>query len=125
MREMDVLRDVLRACCRGVTRLFRNNVGQAWTGDWSRLPDGSILIRNPRPLHSGLCQGSSDLIGWTTVEHAGRRFAVFTAIEVKAVRGRIADSQKNFLRVVQEAGGIAGVARSAAEAEALLTNEKR
>ena len=96
-------------------RLFRNNVGMGWQG--KAVHQGShVVIENPRPLHAGLCEGSSDLIGWTTVEvtpdMVGERVAVFTAIEVKTDKGRTSPEQRNFIQRVQEAGGIAGVARS-------------
>lgn len=100
-------------------RLFRNNVGMGWQG--KAVHQGSrVIIENPRPLHAGLCQGSSDLIGWTTVEvtadMVGEKLAVFTAIEVKTDKGRTSPEQRNFIQRVQEAGGIAGVARSEEDA---------
>lgn len=105
----------LAASERGYT-LWRNNVGLGWTGDWRRQPDGSILIRNPRPLHAGLCEGSSDLVGFLPVvitpEKVGRTVAVFTAIEVKSARGRPSVPQRNFLDVVSTNGGVATVAHS-------------
>lgn len=118
------MRSILLACSRGVTRLFRNNTAQAWVGrhvqfkrvETVTVQPGDVLIRDARPLHAGLCVGSSDLIGWT--QRDGR--AVFTAIEVKAERGRVTEEQATFIAAVQAAGGIAGVARSAEEARALL-----
>ena len=106
---------LLAASAKGYI-LFRNNTGMGWTGDTERLSDGSVLIRNPRPLHAGLCKGSSDLIGWRPLlvgpEHLGSRLAQFAAIEVKTKRGRATAEQANFLRVVGEAGGIALLSRS-------------
>lgn len=87
----------------GDTHLFRNNVGTATTST------GSVI-------KFGLCPGSSDLIGWTTIEITpemiGRRIAVFTAIEVKSATGRASDKQKKFIKRIHDCGGIAGVARS-------------
>lgn len=108
---------------RPKTRIFRNNVGTGWQGKSVRK--GTVLIiENPRPLHAGLCEGSSDLIGWTTVEvtpdMVGRKVAVFTAVEVKTNKGRVSDEQANFIQQVRNAGGIAGVARSEDEALKLL-----
>lgn len=71
----------------------------------------------------GLCNGSSDLIGWTEYvvrpEDVGRKMAVFTAIETKASKGgRKREEQLNFISAVQRAGGIAGFATSENEAAA-------
>jgi hypothetical protein len=106
---------ILLACSRGRTRLFRHNVGLGWVGKSWRCPSvqtvelqpGDVVIRKARPLHAGLCEGGSDLIGWTTIEHAGRRFAVFTAIEGKEGTGRLSPEQRTFLEQLRAAGGIA------------------
>lgn len=124
MSEMGTLRSILLACSRGPTRLFRQNTGQGWVGlsrRFSRaetvlVQPGDVLIRNARPLHAGLCEGSSDLIGWTQRDGV----AVFTAIEVKAERGLVTPEQQTFIDVVSSAGGIAGVARTVDEARALI-----
>lgn len=91
-----------------------------WQGKTKRTPAGDIFIEDPRPLHSGLCKGSSDLIGWTpkeiTPEMVGKKVAVFTAIEVKSRRGRPSEDQLNFMQRVKEDGGIAGVATNSDEA---------
>lgn len=95
-------------------RLFRNQVGS--------LPDP----RTGRLVTFGLARGSADLIGWRVVtvtpEMVGRRLAVFTSIEVKTTTGRLTPAQHNWLGVVRAAGGIAGVARSVTDAEAVLSN---
>lgn len=92
-------------------RLFRNNVGMAETSDG-------------RVVRFGLCKGSSDLVGWKSVavtpDMVGKRVAVFIALEVKAGKGRTTEAQRAFLDRVAVDGGIAGVARSVGEAEALL-----
>ena len=89
-------------------RIFRNQTGQ--------LPDP----RTGRPVQFGLARGSADLIGWRTItvtpDMVGKRLAVFTSIEVKTPRGRLTPEQHNWLLAVQAAGGIAGVARSVADA---------
>lgn len=108
------------------------NVGMGWIGESKRfsraqnitaLP-GDVLIRNARPFHSGI-KGMSDLIGWTTVEitpdMVGRKFAVYSAIEVKQKSGRIKPEQQIFIDNVRKHGGFAGVARSAEEAQKVLT----
>lgn len=96
-------------------RLFRNNVGVA------RYPDGSTVAY-------GLCPGSSDLIGMTSVQitpdMVGRRLAVFTAIEVKnQAKAKRQDNQKSFIAMVRERGGCAGFAASVDEALSII-NQK-
>lgn len=90
-------------------RLFRNNSG--------KLPDP----RTGRYVQFGVASpGGADLIGWRTItvtpEHVGQQIAVFTAIEIKTPTGRITPAQQNFLEAVIKAGGIAGIARSVADA---------
>jgi hypothetical protein len=91
-------------------RIFRNNVGSAETSDG-------------RFIQFGLCKGSSDLIGWTSVEITpdmiGQRVAIFTALEVKAGRGRASGVQQAFINRIEQDGGIAGIVRSVEDAEAL------
>ena len=96
------------------TKLFRNQVGS--------LPDP----RTGRLVTFGLARGSADLIGWRTVtitpDMVGQQLAVFTSIEVKTPTGRLAPLQANWLDAVQGAGGIAGVARSVADATNIVAN---
>ena len=114
--------------------LLRNNVGTGWQGDIKQitgvstvtLTKGTIVIKNPRPLHAGLSIGSGDLIGWRTItilpEHVGMKIAVFTSVEMKTPIGRARQNQKNWCRLVQEAGGIAGFARSPEDAIRIATS---
>lgn len=103
---------------------FRQNTGQAWVGDVEKGRGGAVIIHNPRPLQAGLVKGSSDLIGWRSLEvtpaMVGKRVAVFVAVEVKSRTGRATPEQINFINQVNAAGGIAGIARSEAEALALV-----
>ena len=123
MNEMNRLRSIMLGLSTPGVRLFRQNVGTGWTGDITRLKDGSILIKNPRPLQAGLCKGSSDLIGWRSVEvtpeMVGRRVALFLAVEVKGERGRATDEQRNFINRVRLDGGLAVVARTVEDAIAI------
>lgn len=86
-----------------------------------------LLFRNPVGMHKGLdeqgrtiafryglCPGSSDLIG---LGPGGR----FVAIEVKRPGGgRVSQAQRLFLALIKKYGGLAGVARSVEEAEAIV-----
>ncbi len=91
--------------------LWRNNSG-------SYIKDGYFI-------RYGVGQpGGSDLIGLTPVtvtkQMVGSIVAIFTAIEVKIGTGKISTDQNNFINVVLSHGGIAGIARSAVEAQALI-----
>ena len=75
MTEQLISRDVLREITsNNRIRLFRNQMGEY------ELKDG-------RHIRSGLCPGSSDFVGWTTItvtkEMVGKKLAVFTAMEFK------------------------------------------
>lgn len=97
---------------RSDLRLFRNQVGQ--------LPDP----RTGRMVQFGLARGSADLVGWRTItitpDMVGQRVAVFTSIEVKTERGRVRSEQHAWLSTVQQSGGIAGIARSIQDANAIV-----
>lgn len=70
--------------------------------------------------------GGSDLIGYrrvtVTPEMVGTEVPVFAAIEVKTAKGRATEQQKAFIEHIQNAGGLAGVARSVDEANSILLN---
>jgi len=87
-------------------------------------PCGVAYQKGSGPIHYGLTPGASDLIGWKSVtitpDMAGMKIATFAAIELKTRYGQLSEKQAEFLRQVLEAGGIAGVARSAEEAKTLL-----
>lgn len=95
--------------------LWRNNIGAAidHKGQWVKFGVGG--------------KGGSDLIGIETVtirpEHVGQTFGVFIAIEVKSGKGKLTKQQRNFLRVVNEAGGVALVARGDGKSPTKLENE--
>ena len=95
-------------------RMFRNQVGQ--------LPD----LRTGRPVQFGLAKGSSDLIGFKTIEVTpdmiGQKLAVFTSLDVKTAKGKLTPMQHNWLSCVNKAGGITGVARSVQDAIQIISN---
>jgi hypothetical protein len=109
--EQQIQQQIRLSCSRGPVRLYRNNCGV-------------LQDRRGVPVRYGLQPGSADLIGWRTVtitpEMVGQQVAVFTSIEVKAASGRLRPEQRQWLDAVQAAGGIAGVARSVADAVAIL-----
>ena len=96
-------------------RIFRQNVGIGWSGETRHLPDGSVLIKNPRPLRAGLCLGSSDLIGWRsceiTIDMVGQTIAQIAALEIKYGSTRTTPEQAAFIAAVKQAGGYAAIIR--------------
>lgn len=111
MSETNTMREIMLALSPDGARVFRNNVGVAV------YPDGSRV-------KYGLCNGSSDIIGFVPVtvtpDMVGQRVAIFLAVEVKDPKGRSTEEQEAFIRMVKMRGGIAGVARSVADALALV-----
>jgi len=93
------------------TRIFTNDVGMA-------------TLDNGSKIKYGLRVGSSDLIGWRSIEitpeMVGKWVAIFTAVEVKRKGCVASPTQKTFIRNVTDAGGIAGVACSVDEAKQLM-----
>jgi len=128
MKESNIQSEIMLAMSRNDCRLFRANVGRAWTGNEVikvtagnraiiRPEVGDVVIRKGRPLSTGLPVGFPDLFGWQTVriteDMVGQEIAVFCAIEVKSEKGRVSEEQANILSVINKSGGRAGVARSA------------
>lgn len=105
-------------------RVFRNNTGTAWAGKVIKKSKNFITLEDPRPFHAGLCNGSSDYIGWKTVEitpdMVGKKLAVFVGLEFKTNSGRASKDQINFIKQVREAGGFAGIVKKSEDAEGLL-----
>jgi hypothetical protein len=100
--ETNILKRVMVAIS-SVSRVFRNNVGLFTTDNGDKI-------------RTGLCKGSSDLIGWVPVEitpgMVGKKVAIFLGIEIKSSRGRASAGQLNFINQVRGAGGIAFITRS-------------
>lgn len=100
MKESDIQRLIMLALSESGCLIFRNNVG---------------VLKNAAgiPIRFGLAVGSSDLIG---IAPGGR----FLAVEIKTPTGKATPEQLRFIEAVRARGGIAGIARSPAEALALL-----
>lgn len=117
MSEKKLLNETMTAHTKNGGRIFRNNVGVGWAGKFKRrFENGDVLIGNARPLNSGLCVGSSDLIGWSPLlisdSMVGSTVAVFTALEAKTKKLKTTEVQENFLKQVIRCGGFAAVIRS-------------
>ncbi len=128
-RETPVLKSVLLAVgSRPDARAFRVNSGVGWAGEVTRLKDGSILIRNPRPLRAGLAKiGTADLvlIQKITITQAmvGLPIGRFCALEVKSSTGETSEEQDRFLQMVRDFGGLARVVRSVEDATVALDGD--
>ena len=123
-RETNILKEIQGKLSAGFVRLFRNNVGSAFMGPFTYGREGTVVITKPQRVVFGLCEGSSDLIGWRSItiteDMVGQRIAQFVAIEVKNEAGKLRKTQAAFLNTVAEAGGRAGVARSVTDAVHIL-----
>lgn len=130
MTESDLMRSLQIEASAAGARLFRQNVGLAWVG--TKIERGSgravwlgpddIVIRQARPFRAGV-PGMSDLGGWVPVtitpHMVGGWLAVYTQVEIKK-HSRVSDEQRQWIEVVNAAGGRAGVARSSADLRQIL-----
>ncbi|WP_455475316.1 VRR-NUC domain-containing protein [Bartonella sp. B17] len=117
----------LRLSDMGAT-VWRNNTASGWTGKSIPLAPKQVyrakgnerLVFNANWLRAGLCEGSSDLIGFKTItvtpDMVGKKVAIFHAWEVKSCSGRLTKEQLNFINYINENGGFATTVRSAEEA---------
>ncbi len=124
MSEKEIIQKVLLYFTENGHRIFRQNTGFGWVGakfikpameTSIRVTPSDVVIKNARPLHAGLCKGSSDLIGWKSVtvtpEMVGKKIAIFTAVECKTKFYKTTEEQDRFLNAVNHSGGIGLVVR--------------
>jgi hypothetical protein len=116
MTESQIQQEIRIKLNHADTRAWRNNIAK-------------LKVRG-RWIDYGIPgKGGSDLIGLHTItirpDHVGKRMAVFLAVECKSPTGKATPEQSNFIRYIQDAGGIAGVARSADEATNLIKDYER
>lgn len=124
MNEAELMKRCQVLFSRQGARVFRNNSAMAWVSNnivratshvmSTMIHPGDVLLRNARPLHAGLGVGTSDLIGWVPFNIGGYVVPVFTACEVKSDRGRATEEQTNFIKTVNESGGLGMIVRSEA-----------
>ena len=92
-------------------RLFRNQVGQ--------LPDPT-----GRPVQFGLAKGSADLVGWKTVKvtltWSERTLPCSRLSKSETPNGKPTQYQQAWMAAVENAGGIAGIARSVEDATEII-----
>lgn len=130
MSEGDLMRSLQNLASKLGARLFRQQVGMAWTGKVERVTicknvrvfPSDVVIRGARPFHAGIT-GMSDLGGWTPVkvtpEMLGTTLAVYTQVEVK-LGTSVSKEQRAWIDAVCKAGGIAGVAKSEEDLKSIL-----
>ena len=110
-------------------RLWRNAMGDAWQGKVASHDGTVVTLIGASHVKFGIgLPGGSDLIGCrqvlVTPAMAGRVIAQFVAIEVKPPpprRLKFEEGQEAFIAFVQQFGGVAGVARSAEDAERIIS----
>jgi hypothetical protein len=116
MTESDTQSLIRQQVGNGPVRLFRNNVGA--TKDASG-----------RLIRFGLAKGSADLIGWVSrevlPEDVGNKIAQFVSIEVKSKSGKPRPDQIAWKDAVNNAGGLAGIARSVEDAKEIISPTKQ
>lgn len=115
MTESDLYpRAMLIATERG-DRLFRNNVGLFKTLN-HECPECAKRKDDVRYVRTGLCVGSSDLIGWRSVtitpDMVGMTIAQFVGLEAKKARKNPTTEQLAFAKTLNLAGGLASVVRT-------------
>lgn len=129
MSAEHILQNTIRNALAGQCVLFRMNSGKAWTGnDISRLPNGAILIRDPRPFETGVPPGFSDTFGVVSVvitpDMVGQTIGMALFGEVKTETGRVSPKQAAFLAAMKKHGAAADVWRSVADAQATVDGAK-
>lgn len=116
MREKPIQGQVfLKLGSRPDIRLWRNNVGNGFFGkvvDTEKTGTGLLVVlESARRVQTGLCVGSSDIIGIRRVkitpEMVGKEIGQFLAIECKSTTGRTSKEQRAFLDTIRRFGGVA------------------
>jgi hypothetical protein len=112
-RETVLKNNILLNCVKDHIRLWVNSTGAGWLS--RNQTTGSRFVKY------GLAVGSSDVIGFKSVEitpdMVGQKIAQFVALEIKAPNGKPTEEQLNFIKVVQDAGGIASLCWSIEDAK--------
>ena len=105
-------------------RLWRINGGQGWAAPPNKTttrkdPNGDtiMMLRNPSRFGNSTPPGFTDLMGLLEVP-SERPVVVF--IEVKSADGRVHVDQRRFIDAMLAIGCRAGVARTVAEARAIV-----
>ena len=111
--ETKIMNTILMALSKAGCLLFRNESAGAWVGKVLHKDANQVTLTDARMIRFGLAVGSADIIG---IAPCGR----FLAIEIKTSTGRPTKEQLRFIEAVNNAGGIAGIARSVEDALKLI-----
>lgn len=111
--ETKIQNRILLALSDAGCTVWRNETAGAWMGKQIHREGDQVTLTNARMMTFGLCVGSSDIIGITPE-------GLFLAVEVKTTKGRPTKEQLRFIDAVNDAGGVAGIARSVEEALDLI-----
>ena len=112
-QETLIQRAIMLALSEAGCIVWRNNTAGAYVGKLLHKAGDQVTLGNAHLVQFGLCKGSADIVG---IAPDGR----FMAVEVKTKTGRASAEQMQFIDAVNAAGGIAGLARSPADALELL-----
>jgi len=104
---------ILMSLSKAGCLVFRNESAGAWVGKVLHKDANQVTLTDARMIRFGLALGSADIIG---IAPCGR----FLAIEIKTSKGRPTKEQLRFIEAVNNAGGIAGIARSVEDALKLI-----
>ena len=104
---------ILMSLSKAGCLVFRNESAGAWVGKVLHKDANQVTLTDARMIRFGLAVGSADIIG---IAPCGR----FLAIEIKTSKGRPTKEQLRFIEAVNNAGGIAGIARSVEDALKLI-----
>ncbi len=106
--------------------VWHNPTSKAWVGKYVSLKNGRLILDFAQPIDAGLCIGSADIIGITSIvitpDMVGKTVGVFTAEEVKTSTGTETKEQKHFGAAVVASGGIYGVVLGPQDAIKLRAN---
>lgn len=123
MSESPLYGEIMRALSNGNTRIFRQNAGIAWQGKVIEQSATRLILAYPRALRLGVA-GMSDLGGLTSViitpEMIGQCVGIDVQIECKFGRARATPEQAAYISIMQSLGARAGIARSVADAQAII-----
>jgi len=104
---------ILMSLSKAGCLVFRNETAGAWVGKVLHKDAGQVTLTNASMVKFGLMVGSADIIG---ISPTGK----FLAVEIKTSKGRATKEQLRFIEAVNNAGGIAGIARSVSDALELI-----
>jgi hypothetical protein len=111
--ETKIMNTILMALSKAGCLVFRNETAGAWVGKVLHKDAGQVTLTNASMVKFGLMVGSADIIG---ISPTGK----FLAVEIKTSKGRATKEQLRFIEAVNNAGGIAGIARSVDDALLLI-----